>query len=58
MNSPVGVGDLFFIGIGFRTLFSGYGIGLSAARSICEALGGKLTANYPSQGRIRFTAKF
>ena len=37
---------------------SGYGIGLSAARSICEALGGKLTANYPSQGRIRFTAKF
>lgn len=37
---------------------SGYGIGLSAARSICEALGGKLTADYPSQGRIRFTAKF
>ena len=37
---------------------SGYGIGLSAARSICEALGGKLTADYPSQGRIRFTARF
>ena len=37
---------------------SGYGIGLSAARSICEALGGKLTADYPSQRKIRFTAKF
>lgn len=37
---------------------SGYGIGLSAARSICEALGGKLTASYPKQGRISFTAKF
>lgn len=37
---------------------SGYGIGLSAARSICGALGGNLTADYPSQGKIRFTAKF
>ncbi len=37
---------------------SGYGIGLSAARSICEALGGKLTAAYPSLGRICFLVQF
>ena len=36
----------------------GYGIGLSAARAICEALGGKLTASYPQDDTIRFTAKF
>ena len=35
--------------------FSGYGIGLSAARTICENFGGKLTAEYPSAERIRFT---
>ena len=37
---------------------SGYGIGLSVARSICESLGGSLKADYPQEGRIRFTAKF
>ena len=37
---------------------SGYGIGLSAARAICENFGGKLTAGYPSAGSIRFTARF
>ncbi len=37
---------------------SGYGIGLSAARAICENFGGKLTAQYPSEESIRFTAKF
>ena len=37
---------------------SGYGIGLSAARAICENFGGKLTAEYSSVGTIRFTAKF
>lgn len=37
---------------------SGYGIGLSAARAICENFGGKLTAEYPSAGSIRFTARF
>lgn len=37
---------------------SGYGIGLSVARSICESLGGSLKADYPQSGRIRFTAKF
>ena len=37
---------------------SGFGIGLSAARTIAEALGGRLTAEYPQAGRIRFTARF
>jgi two-component system, OmpR family, sensor histidine kinase CiaH len=36
----------------------GYGIGLSAARAICENFGGKLTAEYPSAQSIRFTARF
>ncbi len=37
---------------------SGYGIGLSAARAMCENFGGKLTAEYPSTESIRFTARF
>lgn len=37
---------------------SGYGIGLSAARSIAENFGGKLVATYPKAGMIRFTACF
>lgn len=37
---------------------SGYGIGLSAARSIAETFGGKLMAAYPQTGTIRFTARF
>lgn len=37
---------------------SGYGIGLSAARAICERFNGKLTASYPSADRIRFIASF
>ena len=37
---------------------SGYGIGLSAARAICENFGGKLTAEYLSAETIRFTARF
>ena len=37
---------------------SGYGIGLSAARAICENFGGRLTATYSSAHTIRFTAKF
>ena len=37
---------------------SGYGIGLSVARSICESFSGNLTASYPEPGRIRFTAIF
>lgn len=37
---------------------SGYGIGLSAARAICENFGGRLTAEYPTGEWIRFTARF
>ncbi len=37
---------------------SGYGIGLSAARAICENCGGKLKAAYPDGETIRFTAIF
>ena len=37
---------------------SGYGIGLSAARAICENFGGTLKAEYPSAERIRFTAQW
>ena len=37
---------------------SGYGIGLSAARAICENFGGKLTAKYIPGDMIRFTAEF
>lgn len=37
---------------------SGYGIGLSAARTIEETFGGKLMAVYPEEGMIRFTARF
>ena len=37
---------------------SGYGIGLSAARAICENFGGNLTAEYPAADSIRFTARF
>lgn len=36
---------------------SGYGMGLSIARMICENLGGSLTAAYPAADKIRFTAK-
>ena len=37
---------------------SGYGIGLSAAQAIAETFGGRLTAEYPTPRRIRFTARF
>ena len=37
---------------------SGYGIGLSAARAICENFGGRLTAEYSSGDSIRFNAEF
>ncbi len=35
---------------------AGYGIGLSAARAICENFGGNLTAEYLDENTIRFTA--
>ena len=53
--------ERFYRGDGARTQkkeASGYGIGLSAARAICENFGGKLTAEYPSVNSIRFTARF
>lgn len=53
--------DRFYRGDSVRTqdsVSSGYGIGLSAARAIAEAFGGKLTAAYPEAGIIRFTARF
>ena len=34
----------------------GYGIGLSAARAVCENFGGSLKAEYTADDRIRFTA--
>ena len=37
---------------------AGYGIGLSAARAICENFGGTLTAEYATDASIRFIAKF
>ena len=37
---------------------SGYGIGLSAARAIAQAFGGRLTASRTDEGKIRFTARF
>lgn len=37
---------------------SGYGIGLSAARSIAENFGGTLKAKYTENGMIRFIARF
>ena len=53
--------DRFYRGDSARTQrdeLSGYGIGLSAAKSICEAFGGTLTAKYTAEDRIRFTASF
>lgn len=41
-----------------RAESSGYGIGLSAARAICERFNGKLTATYTSAESIRFVASF
>lgn len=52
--------ERFYRGDGARTqdnTSSGYGIGLSAARAIAETFGGKLTADYPDAGTIRFIAR-
>ena len=52
--------DRFYRGDAARTQredMTGYGIGLSAARAICENFGGTLTAKYTADG-IRFTAEF
>ena len=58
--NPENLFERFYRGDSARTQTdqkSGYGIGLSVARSICKALGGEMTAYYPKQGRIRFIAK-
>ncbi len=58
--NPENLFERFYRGDSARTQTdqkSGYGIGLSVARSICKSLGGEMTAYYPKQGRIRFIAK-
>lgn len=60
-DDPERLFERFYRGDSARTqkeTSSGYGIGLSVARSICEALGGRLSAVYPESGKIRFTAVF
>ena len=58
--NPERLFERFYRGDAARTQkeSSGYGIGLSAARAICENFGGKLTAEYSSADSIRFTARF
>lgn len=61
VSDPERLFERFYRGDSARTqsqLSSGYGIGLSAARSIAETFGGKLTASYTDAGTIRFTARF
>ena len=53
--------ERFYRGDSARTQdnsISGYGIGLSAARSIAENFGGTLKARYTENGMIRFMARF
>ena len=60
-SDPEQLFERFYRGDGARTHSgsdSGYGIGLSIARKICENLGGTLIAEYPEEDKIRFTAKF
>ncbi len=58
--NPERLFERFYRGDAARTQkeSSGYGIGLSAARAICENFGGTLTAEYPDSETIRFTARF
>ena len=60
-KNPERLFERFYRGDSARTqdgTSSGYGIGLSAARAIAETFDGKLTAEYPASGTIRFTARF
>lgn len=36
----------------------GLGIGLSAARSVCESMGASLDAEYPDEKSMKFRIKF
>ncbi len=59
-QNPEQLFERFFRGDAARTQQtdkSGYGIGLSIARMICENLHGSLQAEYPEPGLIRFTVK-
>lgn len=59
-ENPEQLFERFYRGDAARTqqnTSSGYGVGLSIAKMICENLGGTLTAEYPAENRIRFTAK-
>ncbi len=60
-SDPERLFERFYRGDGARTQgnpSSGYGIGLSAARTIAETFGGRLTAEYTAAGTIRFLARF
>ena len=60
-SNPERLFERFYRGDSARTQGSdpaGYGIGLSAARAICESFSGTITAEYPTAETIRFTAKF
>ena len=59
-TDPEKLFERFYRGDAARTQkaeISGYGIGLSAARAICENFGGRITAAYPSENTIRFTVR-
>ncbi len=59
-ENPEQLFERFYRGDAARTqqnTRSGYGVGLSIAKMICENLGGTMTAEYPAADRIRFTAK-
>ena len=60
-SDPERLFERFYRGDSARTQnkdSTGYGIGLSAARAICENFGGSLSAKYPTTNTIRFSAEF
>ena len=60
LNDAEKLFERFYRGDDARTqdgLTSGFGIGLSEARSICENFGGTLKAKYTAMDSIKFIAK-